>query len=264
MTCPECQQAAPFHGHRPFHPVSLLGPITCSRAYYYCGRCGPGLLPFDAQAGGNDHRLTDGAERVVSWLGPVCDRFAEAAPKALPEACGLHLGEATVQRTTEDAGQRLGGLLQEGHTVGNPAGFAWHKDAQGRTCAYVGIDAIGVPQQAKGGGEAENRMSYVAMVYNPPPEKEKPPAPTPPAEPPAAPAVGLPVPGYQPVPETAAAADALPGAPPGGKPKPARLPARYLSGLYDRDDRGRQLRRQAAQVGLGQAQQWIEGEQAPN
>ena len=253
MTCPACQQAAPFHGHRPFHPVSLLGPITCSRAYYYCGRCGLGLFPFDEQAGFHDHRLTAGAERVVSLLGQVCDSFAEAAHKALPEACGLHLGEATVQRATEDAGKRLGELLQHGHTLGDPAGFTWHKDAQGRTCAYVGIDASGVPQQAKGGGKAENRMSYVALVYNPPPEKAKPPAPAPPAEP----APGLPVPGYQPVPETAAAADALPGEPAGGKPQPARMQARYLSGLYDLDELGLQLRRQAAQVGMEQAQQWI-------
>src|SRR5207248_11216431 len=75
VTCPECQQAAPFHGHRPFQPVSLLGPITCRRAYYYCGRCGLGLFPFDEQAGFNAHRLTAGAERVVSLLGQVCDSF---------------------------------------------------------------------------------------------------------------------------------------------------------------------------------------------
>jgi hypothetical protein len=259
VTCPKCQQAAPFHGHRPFRPVSLLGPITCYRAYYYCGRCGLGLFPFEEQAGFNAHRLTAGAERVVSLLGQVCDSFEEAAKKALPEACGLRLGESTVQRTTEDAGKRLGELLQQGHTLGGPAAFAWHKDALGRTCAYVGIDAIGVPQQAEGGGKAENRMSYVAMVYNPPPEKgdwgkqaDKQQAcpPTRPVEP----SSGLPVPGYQPVAETAAAADALPGQPAAAKAKAAKMQARYLSGLYDLDELGLQLRRQAAQVGMERAQ----------
>jgi hypothetical protein len=253
VTCPKCQQAAPFHSHRPFQPISLLGPITCRRAYYYCGRCGLGLFPFEEEAGFNAHRLTAGAERVVSLLGQVCDSFEEAATKALPEACGLHLGESTVQHTTEDAGKRLGELLAQGHTLGKPVGFEWHTDALGRTCAYVGIDAIGVPQQAKGGGQAENRMSYVAMVYNPPPEKEKPCVPAQPSES----AVGLPVPGYQPVPETAAAADALPGHPQGSKPKPAKMQARYLSGLYDLDELGQQLRRQAAQVGMERAQQWL-------
>src|SRR5207253_9158175 len=95
--------------------------------------------------------------------------------------------------------------------------------------------------------KAENRMSYVAMVYNPPPEKPKP----------AEPAVGLPVPGYQPVPETTAAADALPGKLQGSKPKPRKMQARYLSGLYELDALGLQLRQQAAQVGMEKAQQWI-------
>ena len=35
------------------------------------------------------------------------------------------------------------------------------------------------------------------------------------------------------------------------------MQARYLSGLYDLDELGLQLRRQAAQVGMEQAQQWI-------
>jgi hypothetical protein len=165
----------------------------------------------------------------------------------------LHLGESTVQKTTEDAGKRLGELLQQGHTLGDPKGFGWHKDAAGRTCAYVSIDATGVPQQAHKGGKADNRMPYVAMIYNPPPEKDKPSKPAPSSEP----AVGLPMPGYQPVEETAGAADALPGKPHGSQPKPVQMEARYLSGLYDLDELGLQLRRQAAQVGMEQAEQWL-------
>ena len=184
-------------------------------------------------------------------LGQVCDSFEEAAEKALPQACGLHLSESTVQHTTEDAGKRLAELLQQGHTLGGPAEFDWHKDATGRTCAYVGIDAIGVPQQADGGAKAENRMSYVAMVYNPPPEKQKPCEPVKPAFQGSC----LRVPGYQPVAETPAGV--LPGQPAAGTGKPAKMQARYLSGLYDLDELGLQLRRQAAQVGMERAQRWI-------
>jgi hypothetical protein len=144
VTCPKCGQAAAFHGHRAFRPVSLLGPVTCRRACYYCGRCGVGLCPFDQQAGFNAHRLTAGAERVVCLLGQACDSFEEAAKKALPEACGLRPGESTVQHTTEDAGKRLGEMLEQGCTLGGPAQFDWHKDATGRTCAYVGIEPLAV------------------------------------------------------------------------------------------------------------------------
>jgi hypothetical protein len=59
------------------------------------------------------------------------------------------------------------------------------------------------------------------------------------------------------VPEIAAAADALPGRPQGNKPKVVTLQARYLSGLYDLDEWGVPLRRQAAQVGMDHAEQWL-------
>lgn len=111
MTCPRCQEAAPCHGHRRTRVVSLLGDLSLRRAYYYCGRCGTGCFPFDAEAGLGPHRLTPGAERVVSLLGTTCDAFEEAAQAALPEACGLRLSESTAQRPCEDAGARLGQLL---------------------------------------------------------------------------------------------------------------------------------------------------------
>jgi hypothetical protein len=90
--------------------VSLLGAIDLRRAHYHCGRCGRGLFPFDDEAGLGPHRVTPGAGRVVSLLGVRGEGFEETAQKVLPEACGLSLGESTVQRVTEDAGQRVGGL----------------------------------------------------------------------------------------------------------------------------------------------------------
>ena len=192
MTCPGCQQPAEFKGYRPKSAESLLGTIHFRRGYYHCGRCGGGLFPFDSAVGLGPHRLTPGAERVASLLGLTCNSFEEAAKKVLPEACGLRLAESTLQRVTEDAGARLGQLHEQGHTLGEGKPFSWHKDTQGRTCAYVSVDATGVDQQAKDGGPAEGRMPYVAAVYNPVPEK-----------PAKAKAEPLPTPGYQPVAETA-------------------------------------------------------------
>jgi hypothetical protein len=163
-------------------------------------------------------RLTAGAERVVSLAGLLGDSFAEAAEKTLPELCGLRLAEATVRRTTEAAGQRWGQWLAAGRTVGPRRPWDWHTDAQGRTCAYVSVDATAVRQQAAGGGPAEGRMPYVALVYNPAPQR----------------CAGSPEPG----------------------PRP-RMQARYLAGLYELDELGLQLRRQAAQVGMEMAEVWI-------
>jgi hypothetical protein len=256
VTCPKCQQAAGFHGYRDRTPLSLLGEVTVWRAYYYCGRCGLGLVPFDDEAGLTSRRLTPAAEQVVSLLG-LLDPFEEAAERVLTKLTGLRLSESTIQRTTESAGSRLAELQRQGHTLGDQAPFDWRRDAQGRTCAYVSIDATGVRQQARDGGPAEGRMPYVAVVYNPVPE------PPPGADPGAAPATeGLPTPGYEPVPETAAPAQALPGGPaapgkPAAKGPAPQMQACYLAGLYGLAELGRQLRRQAAQVGMEAAALWI-------
>jgi hypothetical protein len=228
VTCPTCGQAAPFQGYRPRTPLSLLGPIPLQRAYYGCGRCGQGLAPFDAAVGLTAKHLTPGAERVTALAGAVSESFEEAAEKVLPELSGLRLSEATARRATEGAGGRVKRLRDAGHTLGCPRPWDWNLDAYGRTCAYVSLDAICVAQQAKGGGKAEGRMPYVAMIYNPLPDLPQATAPSP-------------------VPSAAAR--------PAGVA--ARQQARYLAGLYSLDHLGPPLRQQAAQVGMERAEVWI-------
>ena len=164
-------------------------------------------------------RLTPAAEQVVSMAGAVCNSFAEACGRVLGTMAGLRLSESTVQRTAEDAGDRIGRLLADGQTLGFPRPWSWHRDARGRTCAYVSIDATGVRQQAKDGGPADGRMPYVAMVYNPVPE--------------------------------------LPADSPYRLGPDAPMQSRYLDGLYDLGELGLQMRRQAGQVGMDRAEQWL-------
>jgi hypothetical protein len=163
--------------------------------------------------------LTPAAEQVVSLAGVVSNSFGEAAESLLPEMSGLHFSESTVQRTAEAAGERLGRLLAAGKTLGFRQPWTWNRDAEGHTCAYLSLDATSVRQQAEDGGRADGRMPYVAMVYNAVPEL--------PDDSP-----------YRPAPST-------------------KTQARYLAGLYDLDELGLQLRRQAGQVGINDAEVWI-------
>ncbi len=218
MTCPQCQGTARFVGYRPLTPLSLLGEVSCQRAYYHCGRCGQGQVPWDEQSG-LTRRLTRGASELTTLAGTLSQSFAEAATTTLPKMAGLRLSESTVQRVAEAAGRRLGQLLAAGETLGTGSAWSWHRDVQGRTCAYVSLDATGVPQQAPGGGAAEGRMPYVGMVFNPVP--------------------------------------ALPAGSPYQPPPRATMQARYLAGLYSLEDLGVQLRRQAGQVGMEAAEVWI-------
>ncbi len=179
-------------------------------------------MPWDSVVGLTAKRLTPAAEELVTLAGTTGESFEEAAEKLLPKMAALRLSESTVQRTSEAAGRRLADWLRNEKVLGGPTPWSWHKDARGKTCAYVSIDATGVRQQAKGGGVAEGRMPYVAMIFNPVPD--------------------LPV-GH---PHRVSGAIA-------SQP----MQARYVAGLYELDALGLLLRRQAAQVGMSRAEHWI-------
>jgi hypothetical protein len=163
--------------------------------------------------------FTPAAERLVSLAGALSDSFAEAATRVLPEMAGLHVVDTTVQRTTEGVGERIADQRRRGCTFGFARAWDWYKDAHGHTCAYISLDLTGVRQQAKDGSAADGRMPYVAMVYNPVPE--------------------------------------LPEDCPYQPSAKATMQARYLSGLYELDELGLQLRKQAGQVGMDHAEVWI-------
>jgi hypothetical protein len=215
VICVHCQHTAGYHADRDRCVVGLVGLLHYQRAYYYCRHCGHGLAPFDVHAGITTRQLTPAVERLATLAGGVGPSYERAAD-LLHETAGVRLSEATVQRTTEDVGDRIVALLAQGLVFGPTVRWDWHRDARGRTVAYFTIDATGTRQQQPGGGKAEGRMAYVAGVYNPvPPDWLRPAGAAPP------------------------------------------LTARYLSGLYPLAALGPLLRRQAAHVGMEQADVWI-------
>ncbi len=162
--------------------------------------------------------LTPGAAEAVSLCGVIVS-FGEAAEDVLSRLAGLRVSEATAQRTTEAAGQELGRRLTAGETFGPARDWAWHKDAEGKTCAYVSLDATSVPQQGPEAAKADGRMATVAMIDNPIPE------------------------------------DRSRWAHPAGKRPPWQ--ARYQAGLGGQATLGEPLRKQGAQVGMDRAERWI-------
>ena len=251
MTCPHCGQAAAFHSHRRHTSLSLVGPIHYSRAYYLCRACGEGLFPFDRDAGLTARDLTPALERVATLAGAVADSFEKGADLR-EEMAGVRASESTVERTTEDAGARLADLVAAGTTFGPRDDWPWHRDYEGKTCAYVEIDATGVRRQGDGGGPAEGRMAYVGMVCNPSPEwpwpDEKP-----------GPMQARYLAGLYPLAEVGPLLRR-----PAGQVgmdqadlKPGPMRARYLSGLYPLERFGPLLRAPAGHVGMDGADRWI-------
>jgi hypothetical protein len=138
--------------------LSLVGAVTVCRAYYYCRSCGLGFGPFDQTAGLTDRHLTPAVERRATLAGGVADSFDQGA-ELLEEMAGVRLSAATVARTTEDVGARLATAQAAGQTFGPAVDWDWQRDAQGRTTAYVAIDATGVRQQGAHGTAAAGRMA---------------------------------------------------------------------------------------------------------
>ena len=202
--------------HAPKYFTSLLGPLNLVRSYYHCRHCHAGHHPWDDTLHLSSQRLTPAASEVVCLLGTQSS-FAEVAERTLRKACGLRLSESTVERATENTGERLAKLLEDRVTFGEECAWDWERDAHGRSCAYVSLDATGIRQQGENGAKAEGRMAYVAMVYNPR--------------------------GSSRTLERRAAQ--------------ASHQVRYLAGFYDLDPLGLELRRQAAQVGWDDAEQQI-------
>jgi hypothetical protein len=117
-------------------------------------------------------RLTPGAQEVATLLG-IENSFGEAANRKLEKTTGLRMSESTVQRTTESAGERLEHLLDQGEVFGPPADWEWHQDAEGKTCAYIGLDATGIMMQGPDGAKADGQMVNVGMIFNPQPRAVK-------------------------------------------------------------------------------------------
>jgi hypothetical protein len=169
MSCPTCHGPSKFQDRRDKTFVCLMGEIALQgRAYYHCPACHAGHVPLDAALGFSARKLTPGAEEVATLAGTT-GSFAEAAEKFLPRMCGLRLSESTVERTTEDAGARLGAVWAGGHTLGPDAHWRWNHDAAGRTVAYVSIDATGVGIQGANAAKADGRMVWVGKVFSPRP-----------------------------------------------------------------------------------------------
>lgn len=153
--------------------ISLFGPVRLSSSYYYCGACRQSQKPWDAALRLGARRVTAGGEEAIALAG-LLTSFGRAARQTLAKLTGIHVSESTVQRVTEDAGEKLGARLAAKETFGPPEVWKWQRDARGTPCAYTGLDHISVPMQGAKGAKAESRMAAVGLIYNPQSEHDEP------------------------------------------------------------------------------------------
>jgi hypothetical protein len=102
-------------------------------------------------------------------LAGVLESFRAGADDILRRFSGVRLSAATTRRATQQAGERLAQEQQAGGIVVAQPATAWDFTVaeQAHTVAYLGLDAFSVPIQQCGGGKAESRMLYTAILYTP-------------------------------------------------------------------------------------------------
>jgi len=151
--------------------TSLLGRLEYHRAYYHCDSCHHGWHPTDDEFHLTTSR-TSGTQEVVALAG-VQDAFAVCAERVLHRLSGLSVSASTVERVTEAAGKRVAELRSAGEPIGPTESWSWPVDTEGKTTAYVSLDATGVPQQGPHGEHADGRMAWVGSVFAPVPKGAK-------------------------------------------------------------------------------------------
>ena len=145
--------------------MTLLGEAVYERAYYYCPHCRSGFCPSDEEFR-IEGQKTPAANEVTALAG-VLHPFDEAATEVLPKMCGINLSASTVQKVTERVGEAVAQRRAAGEVFGLARPWKWHRDASGKTVAYIGLDATGVRQQGVHAEQSEGRMAWVGVIFNP-------------------------------------------------------------------------------------------------
>ncbi len=99
----------------------------------------------------------------------MLESFRGGADDLLRRLGGIRLSAASVRSVTEAAGERLAQRQRAGGLVAPRPAVPWDFRVEGHRCtvAYLGRDAFSVPMQQAGGGKAEGRMLYTAILYTP-------------------------------------------------------------------------------------------------
>ncbi len=164
-------------------------------------------------------RLTPAAEELVSLAGTVSNSFAEASEKVLPKMAAMKLSESSVQRTSESAGHRLGALLKEKKVLGGPTPWRHGTKTRGKTCAMWAL----MRRACRSKGLVAVLRKGACRTWR----------------------------------WCSIRCRICPRDVRTRRRQRPVMQARYLAGLYDLEELGSQMRRQAGQVGMNQAEQWI-------
>lgn len=137
--CPRCQRAARYVDRRCKTVTSALGPLTHTRAYYYCEACQAGFCPRDAALGLEHTSLTPAVTRMLGLAAAMVS--FEESHELLHDLAGVDIPTKHVERAAEALGRQI--AEDERHVVEPPP-----TDPPLPPTLYLGLDGTGLPMRA--------------------------------------------------------------------------------------------------------------------
>jgi hypothetical protein len=157
-----------FKEYRDKKVVTVLGPITLRRAYYYDRECKKGWCPKDTALDVEGTSLSPGVRRIVARAG-ARGPFA-LGHEDLKEMAGIEVGPKEIERVSHRIGGEIEAFFQDTAFGGGDSVYSWQNVSK----MYICMDGTGVPvvkaetvnRRGKGEeGEAKTREAKLGCVF---------------------------------------------------------------------------------------------------
>jgi len=133
-----CGKPARYSGRRDKPLVTVLGPITLSRAYYHCAACEAGFCPRDRAMGIEATDISPAVTRMVGIVGAMMS--FEKGAEILLELAAIELCTKHVERAAETLGAEI--------AADERAHVQRDSETAPEITMYCGIDGTGIPMRA--------------------------------------------------------------------------------------------------------------------
>lgn len=163
---------ARFIGLRAKQLVTVVGMVKVERGYYYCARCGEGVVPDDDRLDIQHTSFSPGVRRMMGLVGAK-EPFDEGR-RDLEELSGVRVSTKALERASEAIGADFEAKLQHEVQLAMTDKLAWLKPASPINRMYIAIDGTGVPlvphdvEGRKGkqpDGKAKTREAKLGCVF---------------------------------------------------------------------------------------------------
>ena len=171
VVCKKGHRAA-FRGWRVKRMTTVVGAVKLERGYYYCARCGQGVMPEDVALDVEGTSFSPGVRRMMGRVGAK-EPFDEGR-QDLEELSGVRVSTKALERSAEAIGADIEATAQRENELAMTEKLLWLKPEREINRMYIAIDGTGVPvvpretegRRGKSGeGKAKTREAKLGCVF---------------------------------------------------------------------------------------------------